>query len=163
MKRPPARAFQMLLFGLEAFPAKTYRLRAWGLEKVLEANSRGSSSISLGLSKLASRLSSLSRTWQVSSLPTGDETSKSLFERWPNSGMAWDGECLTAATSESPSRAKECTLLPAIETRNVPERYFLSPNAAKGILRRTDRMGRTLFPPLRKSLEILAEAQSSKA
>lgn len=162
MKPRQARAFQMLLFGLEAFPAKTYRLRAWGLERVFEANSRGSSSISLGLSKLAARLSSLSRTWQVSSLPTREETSKSLFERWPNSGMVWDGECLTAATSESPNRARESTLLHAIETQSVPERYFLSPNAAKGMLRRTDRMGRTLFPPLRKSLEILAKAQSSK-
>ena len=152
----------MLLFGLGAFPAKTCRSQGWDPEADYEGNSQGCSTISLSLSRLAVRLRSLSRTWQGSSLPTVDETSKSLFQRWPNSGMAWGGECSTAGISESPSHAKESTLLPAIETQNVPQRYFLSPNAAAGILRRTDRMGRTLFPPLRKSLEILSKVQSSK-
>ena len=55
--------------------------------------------------------------------------------------MASHGVCLTAKTSESPSNAVECTLLPCIETGEVPEKYFLSPNAATGILRRVDRHG----------------------
>ena len=33
-------------------------------------------------------------------------------------------------------------------------------NAAKGIIRRADRMGRNLFPPLRQALEILSKGQS---
>lgn len=69
-------------------------------------------------------LLSLSKTYQVSSLPTKGETSESLFKRWPTSGMAWHGECLTAATSESPNLAKESLLLPLIETRDLPEKYF---------------------------------------
>jgi len=101
-----------------------------------------------------------SKTCQVFSLPTKDETSKSLFELWPNSGIAWDGVCLTAKTSESPSRASESSLLELIEKGEVPEKYFLSPNAAKGIIRRADRMERELFPPLRKALEILSKAPS---
>jgi site-specific DNA-cytosine methylase len=92
----------------------------------------------------------------------GGETSKSLFERWPNSGMVWDGVCLTARTSESPNHVRESILLDVVETGQVPDRYFLSQNAARGILRRADRMGRRLFRPLRKSLEILSRARSSK-
>ena len=42
----------------------------------------------------------------------------------------------------------------------MPERYFLSPNAATGILRRADQMGRNLFPPFRSALEILSGASS---
>jgi len=104
---------------------------------------------------------SSSRTYQVSSLATEDGTSVSSFAHWPNSGMAWAGACLTAKISESPNRAGASTLLDVIETGEVPQTYFLSPNAAKGMMRRADQMGRTLFPPLRKSLEILAKVRSS--
>jgi hypothetical protein len=96
------------------------------------------------------------------SLATEGETSKSLFERWPATGIASGGVCLTAGTLESPSRVKESTLSDAIETNEVPDKYFLSPNAARGMLRRTDQMGRKLFPPLRRALEILSAAPSSQ-
>jgi DNA (cytosine-5)-methyltransferase 1 len=103
-----------------------------------------------------------SKTFRAYSLPTVDETSESLFARWPTSGIVSDGVCLTVATSESPNHVKESILLDVIETGEVPQRYFLSPNAAKGMMRRADTMGRTLFPPLRAALEILAQGQSSK-
>ena len=112
--------------------------------------------------KAAAPLLSSSKTYQVSSLPTADETSESLFKRWPTSGMVWRGECLTAGTSESPNHAKESILLLLIETQSLPDKYFLSPNAAKGAMRRADQMGRNLFPPLRQAMEILAKDQSSK-
>lgn len=108
------------------------------------------------LSKVAPELLS-SRTFQASSLATEDETSESSFERWPASGMVWGGACLTAGSLESPSHVRESTLSDVIETGEVPQRYFLSPNAARGMLRRVDRMGRSLFPPLRSALEILAK------
>ena len=85
-------------------------------------------------------------------IPTKDETSKSSFELWPNSGIVWDGVCLTAKTSESPNHASESSLWELIEKGEVPEKYFLSPNAAKGMLRRAKQMGRKLFPPLRRSV-----------
>ena len=75
-------------------------------------------------------------------------------------GVAWRGVCLTARTSESPSSAAASTLLPCIETQEVPDKYFLSPNAAIGILRRTDRMERNLPPSFRRSLEILQKVRS---
>src|SRR5205823_6449630 len=77
-------------------------------------------------------------------------------------GIAWDGVCLIAGTLESPSRVKESILSDVIETSKVQDKYFLSPNAARGMLRRVDQMGRSLFPPLRKALEILSKGQSSQ-
>jgi DNA (cytosine-5)-methyltransferase 1 len=74
--------------------------------------------------------------------------------------MVWRGECLTANISESPSRASESMLLPCIETQPVPDKYFLSRNAAVGILRRVDQMGRNLPASFRRSLEILARGRS---
>ncbi|ANB00290.1 hypothetical protein BB28_22290 [Mycobacteroides chelonae CCUG 47445] len=71
--------------------------------------------------------------------------------------MAWRGEYLTVATSASPKVALESSLSDLLETRRPPARYFLSPNAATGMMRRADRMGRNLFPPLRSALEILSK------
>lgn len=143
--------------GQEAFPAKTSQWREWGLALGLEGDSLDSfMSLLDSLMKVAPALL-LSRTCQVSSRPTEEGTSESLFDRWPRSGMVLDGVYLTAGTSESPSHAQESSLSDVIETSSVPEKYFLSPNAAQGIIRRVDRMGRKLFPPLREALEILAQ------
>ncbi len=149
--------FQM--FGQEDSPAKTSRLRGWGRELGLKGKSLDCFLSLLAYLKQDVPEFSSSRTFQASSLVTEEETSESSFERWPTSGMVWDGACLTAGISESPSHVKESTLSAVIETGEVPERYFLSPNAAKGMIRRTDRMGRNLFPPLRKALEILSQDQ----
>lgn len=149
--------FQMS--GREDSRAKTSQLREWGRELGLKGKNLDSFMTLLDFLKEVAPEFSSSRMFQACSLPTEAETSKSLFERWPTSGMAWDGVCLTAATSESPNLAKESMLLAAIETGKVQQRYFLSPNAAKGMLRRANRMGRPLFPPLRRALEILAEDQ----
>src|SRR5271170_4912935 len=153
---------QMSLFpmsGQADSRAKTSRLREWGLAQGLKGKNLDSfMSLCASLEKVAPELFS-SRTFQVCSLATVDETSESLFARWPSSGMVWDGVCLTAGTLEFHSRAKESTLLDVIETGKGPLRYFLSQNAARGMLRRANRMKRPLFPPLRKALEILAKDQ----
>ena len=44
-----------------------------------------------------------------------------------------------------------------IEKDDVSPIYYLSPNAAEGILRRVDNQGRTLFYPLRIALEKLKD------
>lgn len=104
-----------------------------------------------------------SKTCQVFFLPTEEEISEPLFKRWPASGMLSDGVLLTVDTSASPSHVTESTLLDVIEMQQDHPRYYLSQNAAVGILRRADRMERPLYPPLRKSLEILSGmGQSSK-
>ena len=98
-----------------------------------------------------------SKMFTVSCTRTAGETSEPLFKLWPNSGILSDGVCLTARTSESPNHASASTLWDVIETGKVPEKYFLSPSAARGMLRRAKKMGRNLFPPLKRSLEILAD------
>jgi hypothetical protein len=97
-----------------------------------------------------------SKTFMASFIHIGAETSKPSFELWPSSGILSAGVCLTAKTSESPNLGKESTLWGVIETGEVQAKYFLRPNAAKGMLRRSKKMGRSLFPPLRESLEKLA-------
>lgn len=153
---------QMSLFrasGPEDFHARMSRWLEWGRELGLKGNDLDCFLSLLAYLKGAAPEFLSSRTFRVFSLATAEKTSKSLFERWPASGMAWAGACLTAGSLESPSRVKESTLSDVIETGEVPDRYFLSPNAAKGMLRRADRMGRSLFPPLRKVLEILAKGR----
>ncbi len=119
------------------------------------------STISHGCLAALSRILSFSRTSRGFSLPTTEEISESFSAHWTNSGMAWRGECWTADFSASPSHAEGSTLLDVVETRPAQPQYYLSPNAAQGILRRADAQGRNLFPPLRRALETLASAQSS--
>jgi hypothetical protein len=114
------------------------------------------------LSGIAPELFS-SKTLQGFSAHMKEETLPSSPGRWPSSGILSDGVFLTASTSEFLNPGSECSLLGVIETGPVHSRYFLNPTAAQGIIRRTDKMGRNLFPPLRLSLEGLAQkSQSSK-
>lgn len=70
--------------------------------------------------------------------------------------MAWPGGCLTLSTSEWPNDGAACSLSDVLETRPLPQRYFLSPRAAAGILRRAETRGRELPTPLRLALEAVA-------
>lgn len=61
---------------------------------------------------------------------------------WPNSGTAFRGEFWTHNTSESPSVVVASSLSDILETGDLPQRYFLSPVACAGILRRAEKRGR---------------------
>jgi hypothetical protein len=69
--------------------------------------------------------------------------------------MGFNGVCLTASFSESPSAAAVCSLSDVLES-HVPQRFFLSAKAAAGILRRAKKRGRTLPSRLQAALESLA-------
>ena len=61
---------------------------------------------------------------------------------------------LTLDTSESHNDAVECSLSDILEAHgNVPQRYFLSAKACRGILKRAEKRGRTLPPLLQTALE----------
>jgi hypothetical protein len=150
-------------YGAEDFRARTSPSPEWVRDQDLPARELDSFLILLDCLKTTAPELLSSKTLQGYSAHMGDETSQSLPERWPSSGILSDGVYLTANTSECLSPGSECSLLGVIETGPVHSKYFLNPTAAQGILRRTDRMGRSLFPPLRKSLELLAKkGQSSK-
>jgi hypothetical protein len=74
---------------------------------------------------------------------------------WSSAGMGFAGACLTASFSESPNVAVACSLSDILES-HVPQRYFLSAKAAKGILRRAEKRARTLPPTLLQALQALA-------
>lgn len=84
---------------------------------------------------------------------TEDGTSGHSSGRWTTSGILARGECLTLNTSEFPSAAVESSLSDILETGDLPRRYFLSPTACAGILRRAEQRRRTLPEPLKRALE----------
>ncbi len=73
-----------------------------------------------------------------------------------SSGMASHGECWTLSSSEWPSDASVRSLSDILETQPVPARYFLSPKACAGILRRAEKRGKKLPERLRLALEVVA-------
>ena len=75
--------------------------------------------------------------------------------RWGNSGMGGPTECLTLDTLESPSVVVESSLSDILVTGDVPQRYYLSATACRGILRRAKARGKKLPERLEKALEIV--------
>ena len=89
-----------------------------------------------------------------------DKIFRPSSQRWLNSGMGSPTELLTLQTSDSPSVGKECSSLAAVlVTGDIPQRYYLTAQAASGILRRARKREKVLPPLLEQALE--AQAASS--
>ena len=86
----------------------------------------------------------------------GPEHLEPSSEGWQNSGMGSPTEFLTLNTSEWPSAAVVCSLSDVLETGDVPQRFFLSATACRGILRRAAKRGKELPAPLKAALEQVA-------
>ena len=151
---------QKQMSGQQVSRARTFHWQEWGRDLGFEGASLDCFTNLCGSFEDAAQEQLSSKTCTAFSLAMEDETSQSYSRRWTNSGMVLRGVCLTAKTLESPSNADASTLLPYMEIGEIPEKYFLSPNAAIGILRRVDQMGRNLPPSFRQSLEILAKVPS---
>lgn len=145
-----------LTSGQLASHARTSALREWGQGLGFEGPNLDSFTTLCGSFERVSQGQLSSKTSTAFLVPTEEETSQSFSRRWTSAGMTSRGVCLTLNISESPNNVVESTLLGSIEAGEVPEKYFLSQNAATGILRRVDRMGRNLPPSFRQSLEILS-------
>ena len=104
------------------------------------------------LTKFA-RAGSSGKTSLASCHQTADGTFQPSRGRWLNSGMGSPSECWTLNSSEFPSDVEECFLSDILETGDLPERYFLSPRACRGILRRLEKRGRSLSEDLRSAFE----------
>ena len=85
-----------------------------------------------------------------------DEISPSFSRRWPNSGF-WTGpgECWTADTSECHRDGGASSSLRDVLEDSVAPKYFLSPRAAAGILRRAEKRGKKLPEHLEAALRAL--------
>jgi DNA (cytosine-5)-methyltransferase 1 len=91
------------------------------------------------------------------SLNDMDFTDVDQNHKWQKGGIAWNGLYMDCLVSPTPSTIIKSSLLDLIEKDDVSSMYYLSPNAAEGILRRVDNQGRTLFSPLRIALEKLKD------
>jgi hypothetical protein len=68
-------------------------------------------------------------------------------------------EFLTLSISEFHSAADACSLSDVLETGEVPQRFFLSSTACKGILRRAEKRGKTLPSALQQALSAMTQEQ----
>jgi DNA (cytosine-5)-methyltransferase 1 len=66
-------------------------------------------------------------------------------------------------TSESPSGAVASSLSDVLEIRADLSKYYLSPRAATGIIRRAAKRGRELPPQLAEALSRLSRAEDDAA
>jgi hypothetical protein len=71
--------------------------------------------------------------------------------------------CLTLSISDWHSGASVCSLSDILETGTVPQRFFLSSTACKGILRRAENRGKKLPQPLEAALQMVVQATGNGA
>lgn len=83
--------------------------------------------------------------------------------RWKNSGCAWGHEVVEGAASVAPSKIIPSRFVDILDPVVPHDRYFLTANAAAGIVRRADVVGRALFPPMRKALDKMAATLQKSA
>ncbi len=89
----------------------------------------------------------------------GDLSSDAERSAWRSGGVAYDGKFLTVKVSCSPCQPIASQFGDIIEKEMPANRYFLSPNAATGILRRVTSQKRSLFQPLHEALSRLSRKQ----
>lgn len=70
-------------------------------------------------------------------------------ERWPSSAIGGPTGCLTLSSSEWPNDGVVCLLSQVLERQPIPRKYYLTPQAAAGILRRAAKRGKKMPPPWR--------------
>lgn len=108
----------------------------------------------LGRDDLQSYVPEFAKTaWSQLCLSGIDFSDEQNSYKWPKAGLAWDDTFIGATVSPTPIEPISSNLLDIVERERVGDRYYLTPNAAEGIIRRVDNQGRKLFPPLRKALE----------
>ena len=93
-------------------------------------------------------------TWTEKKLEEIDFTDTSLVHKWPKAGLAWESSIIGSSMAPTPGSPISSNLLNIVDRDRVSRKYYLTPNAAEGIIRRVDNQGRTLFAPLRTALEI---------
>ncbi len=96
------------------------------------------------------------RTSPASCRLTADGRSEPTSACWSNSGMGSPTEFLTLNISEYPSDGVASSLSDILETGELPQRYFLSARACRGILRRAEKRGKELPWALQSALLAVA-------
>ena len=73
-----------------------------------------------------------------------------------------NGSYWTRSSSESRKGAVVCSLSEMLETGPIDPRYYLTEKACRGILRRAEKRGKTLPPPLEAALRAVAHTENGK-
>lgn len=113
---------------------------------------------------------SFGKTSLASCPATEDGTLAPFSGAWGNAGMGGPTASWTLSMSEHPAFPAPCrndggvcSLSDILETGDLPQRFFLSPKACRGILRRADARGKSLPPSLAAALAAVASGQTSTA
>lgn len=80
--------------------------------------------------------------------------------KWSSGGFMVGGECVMAKVSAAPHRLVYSRLVDILDKKKPSSRYFLSRNAATGIIRRVTNQERSLFEPLDLALRRLAKTEA---
>lgn len=80
-----------------------------------------------------------------------------FVHRWKSGGCAFANKIVEGKASSAPSKIIDSSFVKVLDPTIPDDRYFLTPNAATGILRRVDAEKRNLFAPMRRALEILVK------
>jgi len=100
---------------------------------------------------------SFGKSGRVSSVDAVDGILVPSSGRWLNAGMGSHIGCLTLNISEAPlSGGGESLLSDILETGNLQQKYYLSPKACQGILRRAEIRKKILPIVLQEALQATA-------
>lgn len=83
--------------------------------------------------------------------------------RWQTGGYVRKNVCMDIRAPEAPHNIIEVPLLKVIDKHKPAPHYYLSPNAAEGILRRVDSQNRTLFGPMDSALRRMVKNEKRSA
>lgn len=149
----PSRATSMdqLTFWSEEPPARTSPSRDFVRELLASEEISRLSSYAWLLEWLPAGLSG--RTSLASCRLTEDGHLEPSSEGWRSSGMGSPTGFLTLNISAWPRDGNVCSLSDILETGDVPQRFFLSAKACKGILRRAEKRGKQFPLSLQRALE----------
>ena len=113
---------------------------------------------------------SFGKTFPVPCPQTEDGPLPLSSKVWNSSGIMQPGECLTFSTARhfnslGPSRSEEtvCSLSDILETGAVPQKYYLSAKACRGILRRAEKRGKVLPELLMRALKAVADSEPTSS
>lgn len=94
--------------------------------------------------------------WSNACLANIDFSDTAKEYKWQRGGIVWNDRYVECNANPTPANIINSSLLDLIEKEQSAPTYYLSPNAAEGILRRVDGQKRKLFVPLRRALEKLS-------
>jgi DNA (cytosine-5)-methyltransferase 1 len=113
--------------------------------------------IELARKRVADFASVKSSTMRIETFVDHDNAPKI---KWNNGGVMFEGLCCMSAVSPAPKKPIHSQVVDSLDKFKPSLRYFLSPNAATGILRRVESQDRQLFEPLDAALQKLAKKNS---